>query len=892
MTRKHILSLILLLIAGVGMARQRTQYSINSGWRFQQGSPSGAWQEDFDDSAWSVVNVPHTWNDRDTDDDVKGYYRGKAWYRKRVFINRRHSDDRVIVCFEGANQEASLYVNGQFAGTHKGGYTRFCFDVTERLRFGEDNLLAVCVDNSHNAGIPPLSADFTFYGGIYRNVCLKMVSPIHISVDDHASSGVYLHTPEVSGSAATVDVKALLTNETGGKAVVKVENTIVDAEGREVERASATVRLEAGARQREVSTRLKVSVPHLWDIDDPYLYTVRTSVRDKLSGRVTDEVATPLGLRWFAFDAEQGFTLNGKPRKLIGTARHQDSFQRGNALPDEMHERDVRLLKDMGGNFLRVSHYPQSHVVMELCDRLGILTSVEIPVVNAVSETEEFLNNSVEMAKEMVRQDFNHPSVIMWGYMNEVLLRRPYPDGSRLKEYYRFTERVARALEETIRREDASRLTMMAYHNEPQRYEEARLTEIPMVQGWNLYQGWYEPDIDDFQRLLDRAHGVYKDKVLMVTEYGAGVDVRLHSFSPERFDFTQEYGLAYHRHYLREIKSRKFIAGSSVWNLNDFYSESRADAVPHVNDKGITSLSREKKDSYWFYKAALCREPVLVIGQRGWKARGGAAPEGRDECLQPVPVFTNAEAVELFLNGRSLGVKAVEEACAVFEVPFSDGDNYLEAVATIGGVVKKDALHVPFRLIPARLKGSAVPFRSLNVMLGSHRYLDDRASDVAWIPEKEYAEGGWGYTGGHPFRRKTGGGTLLGTDSDIAGTDLNPLFQTQRVGLESFRADVPDGEYTVSLYWAELEFGGGGDALVYNLGANAERTAVGKRSFGVSINGVTVLDDVDIAREYGSCRAVIQKFPVTVSGGNGLCVSFHKKEGEPVLNAIRIYRNY
>ena len=251
---------------------------------------------------------------------------------------------------------------------------------------------------------------------------------------------------------------------------------------------------------------------------------------------------------------------------------------------DELHVQDVLLLLEMGGNYLRVSHYPQDPVIMEMCDKLGIVTSVEIPVVNAVTETEEFLHNSVEMAKEMVRQDFNRPSVMIWGYMNEIFLRRPYTEGKQLEDYYRFTEKVARALEATIREEDPSRYTMMAYHNMPQYYEDAHLTEIPMIQGWNLYQGWYEPDINEFQRLLDRAHKAYKGKVLMVTEYGPGVDPRVHSYQPERFDFSQEYGLVYHKHYLNEMMKRPFIAGSSLWNLNDFYSESRVDAVPHVNN--------------------------------------------------------------------------------------------------------------------------------------------------------------------------------------------------------------------------------------------------------------------------------------------------------------------
>ena len=619
---------------------------------------------------------------------------------------------------------------------------------------------------------------------------------------------------------------------------------------------------------------------------------VYTRILDKRKGTLLDEVVNPLGLRWFKFDSEKGFFLNGKGRKLLGTARHQDYFQKGNALRDELHVQDVLLLKEMGGNYLRVSHYPQDPVIMEMCDKLGIVTSVEIPVVNAVTETEEFLHNSVEMAKEMVRQDFNRPSVMIWGYMNEIFLRRPYTEGKQLEDYYRFTEKVARALEATIREEDPSRYTMMAYHNMPQYYEDAHLTEIPMIQGWNLYQGWYEPDINEFQRLLDRAHKVYKGKVLMVTEYGPGVDPRVHSYQPERFDFSQEYGLVYHKHYLNEMMKRPFIAGSSLWNLNDFYSESRVDAVPHVNNKGVVGLNREKKDVYWFYKTALSRRPILVIGNREWKSRGGVVNTAQKECIQSVPVFSNAEEVELFVNNKSLGKKKIEDNYALFDVPFVSGENLLEAVAVTGDNKLRDMLRIQFQLVGSQLKDEAVPFTELNVMLGSPRYFEDRAANVAWIPEQEYKPGSWGFIGGTSYRRQTGFGTMLGSDIDIHGTDMNPIFQTQRVGIKSFKADVPNGEYSVYLHWAELESDKEREALVYNLGADSEQTFAGNRSFGISINGTTVSDDFNVARDYGYARAVIKKFVITVKDGKGVSVDFHKKEGEPILNAIRIYRNY
>ena len=883
---------ILLFIVGWAQAQQRVVYTINDGWKFTKGSPFEAQLTGCDDSSWETVNIPHTWNDKDADDETPGFYRGPVWYRKQLFIDKSQEGRRAVIYFEGANQEVRFYLNGQFVGEHKGGYTRFCFDITPHLRYGQENLFAIYVNNVYNPNIPPLSADFTFFGGIYRDVYLQFMNPVHIATNDYASSGVYIRTPEVNNSAASVEITTLLTNDMPQAAEIRVENIICDADGKEVKKTQAEVKLAAGETKTDISKKIKIDSPRLWDIDDPYRYMVYTRILDKRKGTLLDEVVNPLGLRWFKFDSEKGFFLNGKGRKLIGTARHQDYFQKGNALRDELHVQDVLLLKEMGGNYLRVSHYPQDPVIMEMCDKLGIVTSVEIPVVNAVTETEEVLHNSVEMAKEMVRQDFNRPSVMIWGYMNEIFLRRPYTEGKQLEDYYRFTEKVARALEATIREEDPSRYTMMAYHNMPQYYEDAHLTEIPMIQGWNLYQGWYEPDINEFQRLLDRAHKAYKGKVLMVTEYGPGVDPRVHSYQPERFDFSQEYGLVYHKHYLNEMMKRPFIAGSSLWNLNDFYSESRVDAVPHVNNKGVVGLNREKKDVYWFYKTALSRRPILVIGNREWKSRGGVVNTAQKECIQSVPVFSNAEEVELFVNNKSLGKKKIEDNYALFDVPFVGGENLLEAVAVTGDNKLRDMLRIQFQLVGSQLKDEAVPFTELNVMLGSPRYFEDRAANVAWIPEQEYKPGSWGFIGGTSYRRQTGFGTMLGSDIDIHGTDMNPIFQTQRVGIKSFKADVPNGEYSVYLYWAELESDKEREALVYNLGADSEQTFAGNRSFGISINGTTVSDDFNVARDYGYARAVIKKFVITVKDGKGVSVDFHKKEGEPILNAIRIYRNY
>ncbi len=857
----------------------REKYTINEAWRFSRGASHDAFLPGADDSRWEVVDLPHTWNAQDADDDVPGYYRGPGWYRKRLFLPESIAAKQVYLCFEGVNQTACVWVNGHFAGRHAGGYTRFALDITRWVVPGE-NLVAVEADNRHDPDMPPLSADFTFFGGIYRDVSLLLTDRVHVAPVDMASSGVYLTTPEVSAHEATVDVRTVVANRGGEPACVRLEHRIMAPDGRRAAVADTLLTVPAGQVVEPVCRGIRIEDPQLWDIDEPNLYRVLTRLVAE-DGTELDCVSNSLGLRWFAFDPDAGFSLNGRSRKLLGTCRHQDYEGRGWALPDAMHERDIRLLKQMGGNFLRISHYPQDPVVLEMCDRLGIVASVEIPVVNAVTESDAFLDNAVQMAREMIRQDFNHPSVMIWAYMNEVLLRPPYKDERELAVYYKAVERVARALEEAVRAEDPSRYTMMAYHNAPEAYAAANLTRIPMIQGWNLYQGWYEKDITRFEQILDRLHAEYPDKVLMVTEYGADVDQRVHSFAPEQFDFSQEYGLLYHRHYLREIERRPFVAGSSVWNLNSFYSEPRADVVPHVNNKGLTGLDREKKDTYLFYKSRLNAEPQLLIGNRCWENRGGA-DDGRGRSVQPVPVFCNRQTVTLTHNGRKLGTKRPEGGVAMFDVPFVDGENRL--VATAGALT--DVLTVDFRLVRA----TPTAFTELNVMLGSPRYFDDRAAGTAWIPEQPYVPGSWGYAGGRILRRESTG--WLGTAADIRGTACNPLFQTQRVGIERFCADVPDGTYSIYFYWAELDADGERAKLAYNLGADDAGTRYRGRRFDVTVNGTCVFENFSIAEEVGFARALVRKVEVTVSDGKGIRIDFEPREGEAVLNAIRIYRNH
>jgi beta-galactosidase len=311
-----------------------------------------------------------------------------------------------------------LFVNGKSAGTHQGGYTRFCFDITNLVSFDAQNVFAVKVNNAFNENIPPLTADFTFFGGIYRDVYLIVTEKQHISTTHFASSGVFITTPKVTDKEASMTVKTLIVNHEIEAKKLIVENIIISPKAEIVCKTRNIVNLAKNTTQTIEQKDIVVQKPMLWSPDSPSLYSVLTRIYDAKTNKLLDQVSNPLGFRWFEFSAEKGFAINGKSLKLIGTNRHQCFEGLGNALPDEIHVRDIKLLKEMGANFLRISHYPQDPTVMEMCDKLGIICSVEIPIVNTITDNEAFTKNCLTMAREMVMQDFNRPSVLIWAYMN------------------------------------------------------------------------------------------------------------------------------------------------------------------------------------------------------------------------------------------------------------------------------------------------------------------------------------------------------------------------------------------------------------------------------------------------------------------------------------------
>lgn len=862
---------------------ERVDYTLNDGWEFRRDDLRSATE------GWTSVSVPHTWNAADCDDDTSGYHRGPAWYRRTLHIDASLARRRICLLFEAVDSYAEVYVNGVQAGSHSGGYTAFSFDVTELVHAG-DNLLEVRADNTHNPDIPPISADYTFFGGIYRDVHLLATDPLHIATTHYASSGVFLSTERLDAAEAEVSVHTLLSND-GPKAVrATLLQRIFDPAGHCVAESKTSVKLPADAHEIPVQQSLRIPELRLWSPDTPQLYRVETAVLDA-RGAVTDVVANPLGLRTCSFDPDRGFMLNGQPLKLIGTSRHQDYAGLGYALGDERHIRDVEQLKRMGGNFLRVSHYPQDPAVLAACDRLGLLTSVEIPIVNAVTRSDAFADCCERMMTEMVLQSYNSPSVCIWTYMNEVMLRPPvFADERDKAEYLQCVRDIAQRCDDTAHLLDPSRATMLPCHGNLTLYDEAGLLRIPDIIGVNLYQGWYGGRFTDFEKQLDRMHAAYPDKPLFVTEYGADCDVRIRSARPERFDFSVDYAMLYHEHYLPQILARPFICGATAWNLNDFYAEPRGDAVPHVNCKGLCTLDRTPKDTYFYYQAMLHHDPIVHIcgGDRHFRA---GVETSTGIAAERVRIYTNAPQVEVSLDGRTLGRFDVTACVAEVDIPFHAGENRIEAaVRTADDRTARHLCTTEYRLVP-RTFTDGTPFAELNVLLGSTRSFDDPQQETAWIPEQPYETGGWGYVGGTPWRPKTNRGTQPASNLPIDRTRFDPMFQTQRRGIEAFRADLPDGVYEVALYFAELA-GEEAASSVYQLGLTTESETASERAFDIAINGHCVARGLDVAAEVGRRAPMTRRYRVALKDGEGLCVGFAPVRSETMLSAIRILHLY
>jgi len=664
--------------------------SLDAQWKFFKGDAPGADNGSFDDSAWTPVTLPHTWNALDGQDGPQTpYYRGVGWYRKHFTIASDLAQRKLYLQFDGANIITDVFVNGAPAGRHAGGFATFRFDITRMAVVGADNLVAVKVDNSlgvdssgnillPTGNVPPLSGDFTFFGGLYRGVHLLATDPLAIDVMDFGSPGVYLKQTNVSSASASLAVTAKLANGGASDKTAAVRAVIVDANSRVVQAFSSSKSVPKNGRT-DVVLSATIANPHLWNgLVDPYLYRVFIEVSD--SEGVTDLVEQPLGLRSFALDPNTGFSLNGAYLDLHGVNMHQDAKDHGWALSNAEIDTKLALIKEIGATAVRLAHYQHSQHTYDVTDRVGFVVWAEPPIVNRINASAEFAANAKEQLTELIRQNYNHPSIVFWAVGNEVN-HQPGPS----------PDELIVSLAGLVPAEDPTRIPAYAADG---KIQEATVNWHATACGFNEYWGWYKGVPADFATWADAIHAAHAASPISVTEYGAGANPQSHALpivvrpgNQTDGEHTEEYQAFYHETYWNEMKRRPFLWGKYVWNMFDFASDGRKEGgAPGMNDKGLVTFDRQtKKDAFFWYKANWSSEPFVYITSRRFANLPAVATDVR--------VYSNLDSVELSLNGATLGKQAGTDHIFVWHnVAWRTGPNVVAATGSRGATPLRDVV--------------------------------------------------------------------------------------------------------------------------------------------------------------------------------------------------------
>lgn len=845
---KRLYTAVIALSIGFTIYAQRNSVTINENWQFRLP----------EEQQWHSVNLPHTYNDDAY--RVQNYYQGKGLYRKAFTLPEIRDGKRYYLKFEGASKAADVTVNGKPVGTHNGGYTAFTMDITDNI--GTDNLLEITTDNSRK-DIAPISADFTFWGGIYRDVWLVETPEQHFNMNNLGSDGIFISTPVVSEKEGVIKIVSEVTNDADEKAQLIVESCIFSPAGDLIQTVKSPVKLKGKETSSVELLSKPISDPQLWTPETPALYTVVTTLKDKSTGKELDRLTHKTGFRWFAFDADKGFSLNGKPYKLRGFNRHQDRYPVGVAMDDEAHRRDVKIMKDLGSNFVRIAHYPQDNAILDMCDELGLLVWEEIPIVNIVPDTPGYDDNCEINLREMIRQHYNHPSVIAWGYMNEILLTTPQVSTPEWEPCRERTVALAQRLEKALKEEDPARNSVMAY-NMNNLYNEIGLDLID-VTGWNLYQGWYVGKLEDFNKWCEDQHRRYPHRPMIISEWGAGSDRRIHSYNSHPFDFSIEYQQKYIEHYLPFIEETEWISGCSYWNFIDFNVAARQESMPRVNNKGVAYNNRELKDVAYYFKAMWRADvPVLRIASRDWSER-----MAHPDSAHYIKIYSNLPEVELFVNGKSEGVKKVVNCNAVYELLLPAGENALTAQGMYQGKPVYDCMMITNLPLLSSWQGD-----ELGINVGSNCYFTSDATDFTWLPDQPYTEGSWGYTGGKE----------RSTTSEVYNTQDGPVYQTWREGDFAYKIDAPAGDYEIELLFADMSKPA---AQLANLLARSTEEASDMSRFDIIINGKKAENDYSPAEGNNFRNAV--KLRRLVHNTNGTIeIKMEPRQGNAILSGIKL----
>jgi beta-galactosidase len=586
----------------------RTTRTISEGWRFLKHDMQV-------DSAMQyaargeAVTLPHTWNALDGQDGGNDYHRGVCWYVRELTAEECQGE-RLFLEINGASHTAEVWLNGKKLCRHEGGYSTFRAELTEAR--GEKNILAISVDNRDSQSVYPQKADFTFYGGLYRNVKLIAVPEEHFELLKDGTPGIKV-TPVVD----LKNKRAAVTVETWHNA------------------ASVDITVNGETKTVENKAEFIIENVHLWDgVDDPFLYTATAKLA---SG---DEVSTRFGCRVFAVDPEKGFFLNGRSYPLRGVSRHQDLKGKGNALSYEDHAADMAIIRELGANTLRLAHYQHAQEFYDLCDENGIVVWAEIPYITMHMKAGR--QNTLDQMRELITQCYNHPSIAVWGLSNEITAASAV-DGDLLENHH--------LLNELCHRMDPTRLTTMA--NVFMLETDSPILEIPDINSYNLYFGWYLGELEQTDEFFDEYHAKYPERVIGFSEYGADANPAFHSSRPEKGDYTEEYQALYHEHMLRLIEARPYLWATHVWNLFDFAADGRDEGGKHgENQKGLVTFDRTlRKDAFYLYKAAWNKADPFVhlCGKRY---------ENRCEDETEIKVYTNCNTVSLYVDDTLVGTQA------------------------------------------------------------------------------------------------------------------------------------------------------------------------------------------------------------------------------------------
>jgi beta-galactosidase len=659
----------------------RIRIDLDGSWQFYPTDNVHGSEIDFNDTAWQTVSVPHTWNALDGEDGGNNYRRGVSWYRRHLRLDTSLSGKRLYLQFDGVSLMADAYVNGIKVGTHKGGFARFRFDATDALKTGQDNLISVRVDNSM-LGIPPNSADFTFFGGIYRSVSLLATNQIQVSATDYGSPGVFLDQNEITPDRADLTVRSEVESYADKSEGVEVHVHLLDAAGREVASAANKGTLSGGDAVEE-RQRMSVSHPHLWNAEaDPYLYTLRVDVM--ADGALVDSVSQSVGLRFFRVDPDKGFFLNGQSLDLHGVNRHQDRIDKGWAISMADEAEDFDLIRELGCSAIRVSHYQQSDTWYQRCDRTGLVVWAETPFVNEALPSPEFLDSAKQQLRELIRQNYNHPSICFWSVGNETR-------GDAADQVIAEMANVARAQDQTRLSTYASN----AKENDPKNWH----TDVV---AFNHYAGWYTDEYTALPAFLDNIHKLHPHSAFGVSEYGAGASILEHEEPPRRPDtkgrfHPEEYQSKLHEYSWLTLRDRPYLWGKFLWAMFDFASDGRSEG-DHAgrNDKGLVTYDRRiRKDAFYWYKASWSDEPFAWITSRRFLER--------HRPLTEVKVYSTAPEVELTVNGASLGVKRSPDHLFRWpEVLLVPGENHVAATAHFGDLAFTDACTWVYRKVPEK----------------------------------------------------------------------------------------------------------------------------------------------------------------------------------------------